>query len=121
MGRLIKIIKIACQKFGLRIAERIRGRETSFQLNEREAMNLSPGGTFLRSREGNMVVCGKNLFETLRRRPTKSSVSTVSRYLYYQISNRVVPIDCHVNQHKFPQVARNRDPDQRKSDYSNVR
>ena len=56
MGRQVENIKIVFQGFGLKAPERIRGRETSFQLSEREMMNLNPGGTFFHSREGDMAV-----------------------------------------------------------------
>lgn len=49
MGRVAENIKIACQKFGLKIPKRITGRETSLQSSRREPMNVSPGGTFLDS------------------------------------------------------------------------
>ena len=49
MGRLAEKIKTVCQKFGLKTPERIRERETSFQLKRREMMYLNPGGIFLQS------------------------------------------------------------------------
>ena len=52
-------MRIACQKSGLKTPERIRKRERGFQSSEREAMNLSPGGTFLHDREEDMTVCGR--------------------------------------------------------------
>lgn len=49
MGRVTRKVRIACQKFGLKIPKRIAGRGTSLQSSRREPMNVGPGGTFLGS------------------------------------------------------------------------